>query len=161
MSRSRGLHKRLRSGPHTVGRHTHSFSHVHVYLLVGDRCTGHINTALFQNRAGWRFPCTSSDWPQWRANMREDDYICFQPSPPCSHTCHSYTAHDLNRSHLCICHMWHGSFSHHTRRSLRGCPPSLLMDPHHSRCTHHRHTSLCCCRSCHLEMCIYVYSPMG
>lgn len=54
------LHKRLRSGPHTAGRHTHSSCRVHVYLLVGDRCTGHINTALKHTNTHWDKP--HSNW---------------------------------------------------------------------------------------------------
>lgn len=48
----------------------------------------------------------------------------------------------LNRNHPSICRTWHGNFSRHTHRSLHGCHPSLLRDPHHSRCTLHTHMCL-------------------
>lgn len=48
----------------------------------------------------------------------------------------------LNRNHPSICRTWHGSFSRHTRRTLRECRPSLLRDPHHSKYTRHIHMCL-------------------
>lgn len=57
------LHKHLRSGPRTAGRHTHSSCRVHVYLLVGDKCTGHINTALKHTKTHWDMTVTpNSNW---------------------------------------------------------------------------------------------------
>lgn len=155
------LRRPPRSGSHTAGRRTHSFYHELDCPLEGGTYTDHTGTDLVRSRADWRFLDTSSDCSLQTWSRREGARTSGLTTPLYSHTCHSYTVHDLSRSRRCTCRMWGCSSSHHTHRCLRVCHPSLQKGPRRNSYTHHKHTSLCCCRFCRLEMYICVCFPMG
>lgn len=52
---------------------------------------------LVRSRANWTFRDTSSCWSPETGRRTKDARTSSRPSPPCSHTCHSYTGRDLQR----------------------------------------------------------------
>lgn len=52
---------------------------------------------LVRSRADWTFLDTSSDCSPETQSRTEDAHTFSLPTPPCSHTCHSYTGRDLPR----------------------------------------------------------------
>lgn len=52
---------------------------------------------LVRSRANWTFRDTSSRCSPETGSRTKDARTSCRPSPPCSHTCHSYTGRDLRR----------------------------------------------------------------
>lgn len=52
---------------------------------------------LVRSRANWTFRDTSSRCSPETESRTKDARTSCRPSPPCSHTCHSYTGRDLRR----------------------------------------------------------------
>lgn len=52
---------------------------------------------LVRSRANWTFRDTSSYCSPEKVSRTKGAHTSSQPIPPCSHTCHNYTGHDLPR----------------------------------------------------------------